>query len=203
MSFKPYVIYATRLPILKPGHVMRIGDNYYQVITVRHDRKRFTISGAKTEAYRLYLTTDATYENLHGSIERNRIVHLQYLAVETATVTSVLWWGTQPLLSKDVSESITTITAPVDAPLEIDRWSFDPAMHLYLTQSATQVYDVELIEYEIIPYGGAPTRPYLHIMGNGQAIFVEAQATEQALRTIEALALKGLRKTQQELGRQA
>ena len=194
-SFKPYTLYKVTLPILKPGHVMRIGDKFYQVLTVRRNRKRFEVSGVQT-TYRLYVTTAAAYESLHGSLERNRIVHIQYLAVGTAAITD-LWWGTQPLLSKDVKESITNVTAAVDAPLEIDRWSFDAAMHLYLDQSATQTYVIEVIEYEITPYPGTPTRPFLHILGNGQALFIEAEATERMLQRLEApsrAALAGARK---------
>ena len=193
MSFKPYVIYATRLPILKPGHIMRVGDKYYQVITVRHNRKRFSLTTDATGApkeYRLYITTLAAFESLHGSLERNRVVHLQYIAVETAAVTTELWWGNTPLLSKDVAETISTITATLDAPLEIDRWSFDSAMHLILknqTANTTQTYDIEIAEYEITPYVGVPTRPFLHILGNGQAIFVSEEGAESTLARLERL----------------
>jgi hypothetical protein len=160
------------LPVLKAGHFLKIGTDFYQILTVRRNRQRHEVSGAITEAKALNVSENAAYEPLHGNLKKDRVVHLQYVAVETAAVTSVLYWGTVPLLSKDYAISISTVTAPVDAPLEIDRWSFDESMRLALTQSATQIYDFECVEYEVTKYEGVP-KMYLHIMANGQAIFVE------------------------------
>lgn len=183
--FKPYDIYATRLPVLKPGHLMRIADKLYMVITVRRNRKKATVTGAKTTDYRFKTDVSSEFTPMVGNLALNRVVHLQYVSIDVDTDTK-FFWGTQPLLSKDRVEAIQTWGANLLAPLELDRWSFDEAMHLYIQQAATQNYYFEIIEYEVVPYAGEPTRPFLHIMGNGQAIFVESQGVEQTLGQIKS-----------------
>lgn len=203
-DFTPTTIYETRLPELKPGHILHIGPDFskgfYQVTTVRHNPKDVALTGAKTD-YRLYITTDASYESLHGSLERNRIVHIQYVSAANSAPKTKWYWGTQPLLSKDVDEEITGVQMAMNRPLKVDRWSYDSAMHLYLTQDTDQTYYFEVVEYTIVGYPGKPKTPYLHIMANGQAVFVEAEATELGLRRAELVAIQGLRKAQELLKR--
>jgi hypothetical protein len=174
--FSPYTIYATRLPVLKPGHLIKIADKYYMVTTVRRNRKKVSLIGSK-DKYRFYTETDASYASMHGNLSLNRVVHLQYVSIDQS-VDTILYWGTQPLLSKDVEEAIQPWAANLAAPLEIDRWSFTPEMHLYVTTAGDQNFYFEIIEYEVVEYPGTPTRPYLYIMANGQAIFVETPETE-------------------------
>jgi len=169
--FSPYQVYAPRLPQLKPGHFFKVGSKYYQVVAVRRNRQRISISGSQTN-YGLTSSTDPSYEALHGKLEKNRIVHIQYLAVENDTVESILHWGTPPLFSKDVKIAITNKTAGPSNPIEIDRWSYDETMFIRLDQDGTQVYIFECVEYEIKPYPAEP-RMYLHLMANGHGIFVE------------------------------
>jgi len=175
MAFNPYSVWAPRLPQLKPGHLFKAGDKFYQVVVVRRNRQRHVIAGAQTD-YRLYTETNTNFAMLHGLLSLNRIVHIQYIAVETAAVTTLFYWGTPPLFAKDVRLTIDTNVAPTTNPMEVDRWSYDTAMHLMLTQSAGQNYIFECVEYEIAEYkveaGEEPER-YLHLMPNGQAVFVE------------------------------
>lgn len=178
--FQPYSVYATRLPILKPGHLLKIGSKFYQIKTVRHNRKKVALASAQT-TYRFYTDTDASYASLHGNLSLNRVVHLQYIAIDQ-DVSTKFYWGTQPLQSKDVEEDIRPTWANLSAPLEIDRWSYDSAMHLYVTTGGAQNFYFEIVEYEVVEYSGTPTRPYLYIMGNGQAVFVEREETEALAR---------------------
>ena len=182
MSFKPYSIYATRLPVLKPGHILKIGDRFYLITTVRRNRKKVSLTGAQTK-YRFYTAQSAEYTPMVGNIDRNRVVHLQYVALGQAVATK-FWWLTEPLLSKEREESVDSTTAPLDAPLEIDRWSFREEMHLYVTTAGDQDFYFEIIEYEVQPYEGIPERPYLYIMATGQAIFIEAAPQEEAARLL-------------------
>lgn len=185
--FKPFERYATVLPVLKPGHLFRIADKMYMITTVRHNRKKVTVTGAKATAYRFKTDVSSEFTPMVGNLALNRIVHLQYVSIDVDTDTK-FYWGTQPLLSKEREEAVQTWGANLLAPLDIDRWSFDEAMHLHIQQAATQHYYFEIIEYEVVPYVGEPTRPFLHIMANGQAIFVSDEGTEQTLQTLGRLA---------------
>ena len=92
-----------------------------------------------------------------------------------------LWWLTQPLLSKDVDEAITSAIAPIDNPMEIDRWSFDDSQYLRVKQADTQDYYFSIIEYEVVSYPAKPDGDFLHIFANGQAQFVKAGASAAGL----------------------
>ncbi len=187
MSFTPYSIYATRLPRLKPGFLMKIGDKYYMVTTVRTNRKKVALATAQTK-YRFYTETNPDYASLHGNLALNRVVHIQYVSIDQ-NVDTIFYWGTQPLQSKDVEEKIQPWGAGLSNPLEVDRWSFDPAMHLYVTTAGAQNFYFEIIEYEIVEYTGKPTRPYLYIAPNGQAIFVETSEVETAAKMATQMAM--------------
>jgi len=166
------------------------------VITVRRNRKKVALASAQTD-YRFYTATSADYTPMVGNLNLNRIVHLQYVSIDQDQDTTFKW-GTQPLLSKDKAEAVQTWGANLLAPLEIDRWSYDEAMHLYVTQADAQNYYFEIIEYEVTSYEGKPSQ-FIHIMANGQALFVESETTELALRKLESRASKELAAIKQAL----
>jgi len=183
------------LPVLKAGHIIHTGPEfdkgYLQVVTVRNNRKKVSISGAKTDLYDLVISTAAAYESLHGNLKKNRIVQLQYLGLGQAQNT-YLWWLTQPLLSKDVDEAITSAEAPVDQPIEIDRWSYDDSQFLRVKQAGTQDYYFVIAEYEVTGYPGKPDGDFLHIFANGQAQFVRAGASLAGVGAYEQRVLNEL-----------
>jgi len=183
--FTPYTTYRVHYPALKPGYIIKIGDKFYQVITARNNRPKIAISGAQTAKVVLYLTTVAQYEQLHGEMKKNRIVHLQYVSIDQAQTVN-MYWGTEPLFSKDYDDTVDTTRAGLTNPIGIDRWSYDPSMNLSIKQAGTQNYYFEIMEYEVIPYEGTPPRPYLHIMANGQAILVESAESERTMSLIAA-----------------
>jgi hypothetical protein len=191
------IVYATRLPVLKAGHIVHTGPDfesgYLQVVTVRNNRKKVAISGAKTTLYDLVIGTDTSYESLHGNLKKNRIVHLQYLGI-SETQNTYLWWLTQPLLSKDVDEAILPTTAPVDQPLEIDRWSYDDSQYLRIKQDGTQNYYFVIVEYEVTGYPGKPDGDFLHVFANGQAQFVRAGSSLAGVGAYEQRVMQELAK---------
>jgi len=180
---------------LKAGHIIHTGPDfdtgYLQVVTVRNNRKKVEVSGAKTTLYDLVIGTDTSFESLHGNLKKNRIVHLQYLGLGAAQST-YLWWLTQPLLSKDVDEAITSAIAPIDQPIEIDRWSYDDSQYLRIKQADTQQYYFVIAEYEVVGYPGKPDKPFLHIFANGQSQFVEAGQSVAGLGAYERMVAKEL-----------
>lgn len=164
---------------------------FLQVVTVRNNPYKISISGAKTSLYDLVKSTDTTYESLHGNVKVNRIVHIQYLGLGQAQNT-YLWWLTQPLLSKDVDEAITNTIAPIDNPMEIDRWSYDDSQYLRIKQDGTQDYYFNIIEYEVVGYPGKPDGDFLHVFANGQAQFVKSGTTLAGLGAYEMRVQKEL-----------
>jgi len=172
MSFKPYTIYSAKLPVLKVGHLIKIGDKIYQVAAVRINRQKFTETGPITEPKALNSATDAKYEGLHGNLEVGRVVHIQYLGFGTTTDT-IPYWGTEPLGSKWVRIAFNSEVAPVDAPLEVNRWSYDKEMRLAITIAASASQDLyfEIAEYEVVEYTKALVKGqvYLKILPNGHA----------------------------------
>jgi len=171
-AFKPYTIYGAKLPVLKVGHLIKVGEKMYQVSVVRPNRQKFTETGPITEAKALNSTTDEKYEALHGSIDVGRIVNIQYLAFGTTTDT-VPYWGTDPLGSKWVKIAFNSNIAGLDAPLEVNRWSYDKEMRLAITIAASASQDLyfEIVEYEVVEYTKALVKGqvYLKILPNGQA----------------------------------
>lgn len=128
---------------------------------------------------------------MHGNVKVNRITHIQYLALGNA-VNTYLWWLTQPLLSKDVDEAITSAIAPVDQPIEIDRWSYDDSQYLRIKQDSTQDYYFSIVEYEVVGYPGKPESDFLHIFSNGQAQFVKGGSAITALGAYEKRVMQEL-----------
>lgn len=174
MSFKPFVIYSSRLPVLKPGHFIKAAEKMYQVIVARHNRQPIALdAGAVTSDIALNLSTNEAYQALHGNLKLGRIVQMQYLALTTA-IDVVFKWMKEPLGSKWVNIVYDSAVAAVDAPVEVDRWSYDPELRLAYTKliGAQTVY-FEMVEYEVKATELKPKR-YLKILPNGQAVFVDA-----------------------------
>jgi len=176
MSFVPYSLYDVRLPKLRPGYFLNIGEKFYQIMTVMNNRQNIDIAAAYTETSQLILnvTTNNVYEALHGNITTCRVVQLQYFAL-TTTVDVLLRWGTEPLLSKVRPLYINSNGAGLTNPIQIDRWSHDPEMRLAVIKAAgAQVLWLEIVEYEVVPWTRTPPKEYLKILENGQAVFVRA-----------------------------
>jgi hypothetical protein len=150
------------------------------IIQVRHNRKAVSVTGAQTN-YILALDNNATsgttstfLESMTGNLNKNRIVHLQYVGLGVAD-TPLFIWGTQPLSSKDVQDTISATSAGIGNPIDVNRWSYDQSMRLLVTQgNVSQVYYFEIVEYEIVAYEGKPLRPYMQLLSNGAGILVES-----------------------------
>ena len=183
MSFTPYQIWKAAYPELKAGELFKIQNQYYMIIQVRHNRKAVTVIGSQTN-YILALdnastgagTASTLLESMTGNLNKNRIVHIEYVGI-TVSDTPEFVWGTQPLQSKDVADTIDTNLAGASNPIEVDRWSYDQSMRLLVTQgNVTQVYYFDIVEYEIVAYSGQPTQPYWQLLSNGAGIYVANEA---------------------------
>jgi len=148
------------------------------VIQVRHNRKAVAVTGTQTN-YILALDNNATagtsstfLESMTGNLNKNRIVQIQYVALTVADTPEFIW-GTQPLQSKDVADTLSLPLAGPTNPIDVNRWSYDTSMRLLVTQGAvSQVYYFEIVEYEIVAYQGQPPRPYMQLLSNGAGILV-------------------------------
>ena len=188
MSFTPYQIWKAAYPELKAGEVLRIQSTYYMVIQVRHNRKAVAVTGTQTN-YILALdnnntagTSSTFLESMTGNLSKNRIVHIEYVALTVADTPEFIW-GTQPLQSKDVADTLSVTLASVTNPIEVDRWSYDQSMRLLVTQGAvTQVYYFDIVEYEIVAYAGTPQQPYWQLLSNGAGIYVATDAIAQNIQ---------------------
>lgn len=174
MSFEPYDIYGQRLPVLKPGHFVKISDKMYQITVVRHNRQAIALeAGAITKDTPLNTDTDEALQALHGHLKVGRVTHMQYMGL-TTPIDVVFRWGTEPLGSKWVNIPFDSVTAARDHPIEVDRWSYTKEQRLaYQKDAGAQTMFVEMVEYEVKVSEQTPTR-YLKILPNGQAAFVEA-----------------------------
>jgi len=197
-AFTPYQIWKAAYPELKAGEVIRIQSTYYMVIQVRHNRKAVAVTGTQTN-YILALdnnntagTSSTFLESMTGNLSKNRIVHIEYVALTVADTPEFIWgtqplqskdvadtplfiWGTQPLSSKDVQDTISATSAGIGNPIDVNRWSYDQSMRLLVTQgNVSQVYYFEIVEYEIVAYEGKPLRPYMQLLSNGAGILVES-----------------------------
>jgi hypothetical protein len=196
-AFISYSEYKTTFTFLQPGNVIAIQGKFYMVIQTRVNRKAVSVTGAQTK-YALALDNSATsgtastfLESMTGNLNKNRIIHIQYVSVTVAD-TPEFFWGTQPLQSKDVDDVTSIYLANLNSPLIVNRWSYDTSMRLYVTQgSVSQVYLFEIAEYEIVAYAGTPPRPYWQIMANGAAILVQ---TDEQAAAITATQLSGTSK---------
>jgi len=175
LSFKPYVIYVPRLSRLKPGHFIRIGDKFYQVQVARFNREPVALAGGVggLSNYALTVATNENYVSLVGEVDVGRVIQHQYLACGTVSDIT-LYWGKDPLWSKWRKLVLNNVLAPLDGPMELDRWSYAKEMFLALDLAAglSQTLYFDKMEYEVAAYEGTPIK-YLHVMPSGQAAFVE------------------------------
>jgi hypothetical protein len=196
-AFTPYQIWKAAYPELKAGEVIRIQSTYYMVIQVRHNRKAVAVTGTQTN-YILALdnnntagTSSTFLESMTGNLSKNRIVHIEYVALTVADTPEFIW-GTQPLQSKDVADTLNANLAGATNPIEVDRWSYDQSMRLLVTQgNVSQVYYFDIVEYEIVAYAGTPTQPYWQLLSNGAGIYV---VNEDIAKNIAASNLAGTSK---------
>ncbi|MBA7657571.1 hypothetical protein ES703_65510 [subsurface metagenome] len=174
MSFQPFVIYSSRLPYLKPGHFIKAAEKMYQVVVARHNRQPLALdAGEVTSDIALNTSTDEAFQALHGKLDVGRIVQIQYLALTTG-VDVIFKWMKEPLGSKWVNIVYDSAVAAVDAPVEVDRWSYDPELRLAYTKDAgAQTVYFEMVEYEVKATTLTPKR-YLKILPNGQTVFIDA-----------------------------
>jgi len=157
--------------------MFEIQGKFYQIIMVRGNRQDVSdIAGALADPGRpLNAATSAAYEGLHGNLTVARVVHIQYVGVANAAPTVLLKWGTEPLFSKWVNLYIGNNHAPLDHPMQVDRWSNDPEMRIAVIKGAgAQTLWFEIVEYEVVVWDKEPPKRYLKILANGQAVFVEA-----------------------------
>ena len=182
MSFTSYQIWKAAYPELKAGELLKIQNLYYMIIQVRHNRKAVAVTGIQTN-YILALdnnntagTTSTFLESMTGNLNKNRIVHIEYVGITVADTPEFIW-GTQPLQSKDVADTLNANLAGATNPIEVDRWSYDQSMRLLVTQGAvSQVYYFDIVEYEIVAYAGTPQQPYWQLLSNGAGIYVANDA---------------------------
>lgn len=183
MTFAPYVIYSSRLPVLKPAHFIKAADKMYQAYVVRKNRQTLALNAAAVLATAPVVLSEDTlpaFAAMHGKLDVGRIVHLQYMALTTGIDTTFLW-GIDPLWSKWVALAIDSALAQVAAPMEVDRWTYDKEMRLaYYKDVGAQTLYLEVVEYEVKATALTPSR-YLKILPNGQATFIEAGAEELSL----------------------
>ena len=182
MSFTSYTIWKAAYPELKAGELLKIQNLYYMIIQVRHNRKAVAVTGIQTN-YILALDNNATagttstfLESMTGNLNKNRIVHIEYVGLTVADTPEFIW-GNQPLQSKDVADTLNANLAGATNPIEVDRWSYDQSMRLLVTQGAvSQIYYFDIVEYEIVAYAGTPQQPYWQLLSNGAGIYVANDA---------------------------
>ena len=172
--FNPYTSYASRLPVLKPGHYLKIGKDFYLIKAVRRNRPKITLpTDAKTD-YVLATTTDESYAAVNGKIDTGRVIHIQYMAL-SESLACKFKWGTEGLLSKWVATELDNTNANLNAPIEVDRWTYDTPMAIKVTKGeGSQTLYFEVIEYEVVPTERKP-KTYLYVLPNGHAMFVQAE----------------------------
>ena len=192
MAFQPYSIFDARLPKLKPGFFLEIAGKFHQIVVVRNNRQLVAMragtpigAGAHADpGYALNVTSNAQYTSLHGAIDLERVIQLQYVSLTVAAADGVIpptipWillrWGTEPLFSKIVALYIDANSASLTNPLQLDRWSYNPEMRLAVIKAAgVQDMWLEIVEYAVTLWAKTPPKKYLKILANGQAVFVEA-----------------------------
>jgi hypothetical protein len=186
--FTPYQNWKSAYPSLQPGNILKVQNNYYMIIQVRHNRKVVQVIGSQTN-YILALDNSSTagtsstfLESMTGNLNKNRIVHIQYVALSVSDTPEFVW-GTLPLQSKDVADTLTLTSAGLTNPIDVNRWSYDQSMRLLVTQgNVTQNYYFEIVEYEIVAYAGSPPRPYMQLLSNGAGIMVMTDTEAQNIQ---------------------
>lgn len=153
MSFEPYSIFASRLQALEVGYLIKAGAKVLQVSEVRRLRIPIPLTAGETDHPLIVATANPEYAVLHGNLEVNRIIHIQYIAcVEADDV--LLKFGLEPVLSRHANITMDNVTFPRTHPLEVNRWSYDEEQHIKYTLAAalTQTLYFENMEYRVIPY---------------------------------------------------
>ena len=127
MSFTSYQIWKAAYPELKAGELLKIQNVLHDYPSApqqksssshRHPNKlHFSPRQSNTAG-----TTSTFLESMTGNLNKNRIVHIEYVGITVADTPEFLW-GTQPLQSKDVADTLTQIRV-VTNPIEVDRWSY-------------------------------------------------------------------------------
>lgn len=175
MSFTPYKVEAPRLPVLKPGYFLKVAGKFYEVREVRRYRIKVHLEGGSEGLKDYPLTSDKSDEwaVLHGAIGMDRVVNIQYIACGTADDIK-LRWIKDPLMSRSVELPLNSALAPLDSPLEVDKWSYDKEMHLKVTLEAGKTQDlyVEGVEYIVQSTTKRPSE-YLELTSDGSARFVK------------------------------
>ncbi len=187
MSFTPYNNYQLVLPVLKPGHIIKAGagsaggSGFWRVKRVQRGRIDIQETGSITKKQWIVKNGDP-YRQVSGSLDTQKVVHIQYMAALDANVNATMYWGKDPLFCFDYDGSTVNPTiAPDVSPLVLDKWSYDQSMFLAVTiSSGTQDFLMETVVYEVEAYKGPAPRRYLEITSDGNATFVEVPAKAPA-----------------------
>ena len=182
MAFQPTQVFEEALPILKVGHVVRAGagkkggTGFWVIKRVMIGRKRIIDTSVRSR-YKWNQASDTSYNDIVGDVDLNRIVHLRYIACEQ-TVDTIMYWGKDPLMSKDVEDVINSYVAPEGSPLKLDKWSYDQSQFLAITKVITeQDFVIEFINYELVPSPEytdlKPPKRYLSVTAEGNATYIE------------------------------
>lgn len=179
MSFQPYSIYATRLPVLKLGYLIEAAAKVWQVAEVRRLRIPIPLTapvGGYTEHALQETTTNPEYATLHGNIEVNRITNIQYIAFVTVN-DIILFWMKEPLGSRWHKIVANNVLFPLTHPWEVERWSYNKEQRLAVTLAAglAQTLYFENMEYKVEEYAKALPKgqEFLKIFADGQARMVQ------------------------------
>lgn len=187
MTFKPYETYRSALPVLKVGHVIKAGSGskggsgFWIVKKVMEGRIKIT-EAAPTTKKQWISKNGEVYKQVSGSLDTEKIVHLQYLACIDASDANA-YWGKDPLFSLDTESIVNSLIAPDTSPVRLDRWSYDQSMFIAVSIAAgSQNFLLVTVNYEVEPLKGTAPRKYLEITNEGNATFVEEE-THQPVRT--------------------
>jgi len=171
MAFKPYTYYASKLPVLKPGHFLKIGEEYFVVKAKKRARVIIDLGTSTYDKKGLHEISENN--DLLGNKDLGKIVHIQYLACDT-DVDVYLELAGKSLFGEEYRVPVNSNVAPTDCPIEIDKWFYDKSRYIKLTKSSTSSQKL-YIEYILYLVEKAPTVPskYLKLTTEGEAIFIE------------------------------
>jgi len=175
MSFQPYSIYATRLPVLEVGYLVEAAAKMWQVSVARRLRISIPLVPGSADVALQESTAHPEYATLTGNLEVARITNLQYIAFGTANDV-LLKWMMEPLGSKFHNVLANNVLFPLTNPWEVKRWSYNKEQHLKYTLGAglAQTLYFENMEYLMDEYKKALTagQEYLKLLADGQARMV-------------------------------
>ena len=189
MSFKPYQYYLKALPTLKEGNYIYLQTtrNWYIIIGVRRFRTEESLSVGADETTTVQFNAQGGYDYLAGALDTGLIVQLKYIATDLSATppTVVPKWGTEPLFSERKAISLTNVIAPLDNPIELDRWSLNQDMYIKLeidntggSATSFHIY-LDAVEYKVAqrPPKKLPPR-FVTVTSNGFPIYIETEYTE-------------------------